>query len=301
MKLTNKLHLLIAAILIGLSLFGVFEERAFKFVNSVYQKNLDFLALTTEIKLVLSGIGSIKIPFVDGISTNINETITEVQRFLLITNIISFIQVMIIAVSKSWIIKSITIILFILSIPKKTKIICSKLLVFSLALNPGLTMYSSAVQEISKEASIDYGDKYLKKLKVSVEAVKSEKAELMKQHAADITNINNGQKKGHFLRKFTENVAYDFKKIKTDIKGAHANIRLLLHKGGHEMTSKIFGFCSMILFSMVLLPVGYLLLIYTLFKSLFKNNHLVELIENSSGTLIRTTTNHQRATKKNTN
>ena len=127
----------------------------------------------------------------------------------------------------------------------------------SLALSPGLSIYSVAVQQISQEASIDFGDKYLKKLEASVDAVKSEKTELMKQHASDITKINNGQKGIHILKKFREDVSYDFKKTKLDVKGAHANIRLLFKGGGHEITSKVYGFCSMILFTMIILPFGY--------------------------------------------
>ncbi len=274
MNLSKKLPLVITIVLIGLSLFGVFEEKAFQFVSEVYKKNLSFLALTTELKVMVAGISSIKIPFVDGMTSDINGTIGKIQHYLLLTNVISFLQVILISISKSWILKVGTVVLFALSFVKNTKVLCTKLLLMTLALNPGLTLYSVAVQQISQEASIDFGDKYLQKLKTSVNAVKTEKAALMMQHASDITKINNGQKGIHILKRFRENVAYDFKKAKLDIKGEYTNIRLLIHEGGHEMMSKIFGFCSMILFTMILLPLGYALLIYILFNTLFKNNAL---------------------------
>ena len=297
MNLSKKLPLLITVVLIGLSLFGVFEERAFQFVSEVYKKNLSFLALTTELKVIIAGISSIKIPFVDGITTDIGGTIGKIQHYLLLTNVISFLQVILISISKSWILKVGTVVLFGLSFLKNTKVLCSKLLLMTLALNPGLTLYSVAVQQISQEASIDFGDKYLEKLKTSVNAVKSEKSALMMQHASDITKINNGQKGIHILKRFRENIAYDFKKTKLDIKGEYANIRLLIREGGHEMTSKIFGFCSMILFTMILLPLGYALLIYILFNTLFKNN-VMQLEVEAEGSLGKEPEKEIKATFK---
>jgi hypothetical protein len=143
-------------------------------------------------------------------------------------------------------------------------------------------LYAVVVQELSQEASIDFGGKYLEKLKASVISIKSEKSELMKQHAADLTKIDNGEKRIHILKKFRENISYDLKKEKSSIKGAYANIRILIHEGAHEMTAKTVGFCTMIIFTMMVLPIGYSLLIYLLFKHLFKNE-LMQLAEEVKG------------------
>jgi hypothetical protein len=255
-----------------MSICGVFEERALNFVSDVYKKNLNFLELTTEIKLIITGLSSSKIPFVDGMATEVSETIGKVQQYLLITNIISFLQIMLISISKSMLLKVATVVLFILSFFKITKVLCTKILILMLALNPGLVLYSVVVQQISQEASIDFGDKYLIELKSSVNAIKLEKSALLQQHQKEITKINNGERSIRVLGRFRDDIAYDFKRAKLDIKGDQANIRLLIHKGGYELMSKIFGFCTMILFTMVLLPLGYALLIYVLFNTLFKNN-----------------------------
>ncbi len=297
MNLSKKLPLIITVILIGLSLFSVFEERALFFVSDVYKKNVSFLALTTEIKLVMAGLSSMNIPFIAGYTSDLNVTIEKVQEFLLLTNVISFLQVILISISKSWILKIITLVLFGLCFLKKTKVISSKILLLSLALNPGLILFSVGVQQLSQEASIDYGGKYLEKLKASVHAGKLENAKLMKQHASDLAKIHNGQKGIQILNEFKEAISYDFKKVKSDIKGANANIRLLIHEGGHELTTKLFGFGSMIIFNMVILPIGYVLLIYILFNSLFKTKEM-ELAENPLAAIKNGASNVNKPTFK---
>lgn len=272
MSLSRKFPIVLVAILILISLTGLFEKQAFTFVSGVFEKNLKFMGLASEIKLVISGVSSLKLPFVEGATRDINDGMTKVIEYLLITDIISFLQVLLLSISKSWILKSMTIILFLLSFVDVTKAICTKLLVLSLALSPGLAIYSIGVQKLAQETSIDFGEKYLKKLEVQVNAVKANKAELMKQHQKDLTKIKNGEKGVHLLQKFREDVAYDFKRVKNDIKGAHAHIRLFIHEAGHEMKSKIYGFCSMVLFCMAILPLGYALIIYMLVTSLFKIN-----------------------------
>jgi len=270
MKPARIFSLTAIVLLIGCSLFGVFEERALNFVSGVYQNNLSFLALITQVKLVLSGISSIKIPFIDGATGDVQASIAKIKEFLLFTDVITFLQVLLISISKSWILKGTTVVLFILTFVPPTKVFCAKVLLLSLALNPGLILYTVIVQEIAQEASIDFGDKYLQQLKTSVKAVKAEKGALMQQHALELTKINNGEKGMHLLKKLSEDISYDFKKTTASIKGTSANIRILIHEGAHEMTSKIVGFCTMIIFTMIVLPLGYLLLIYLLFKHLFR-------------------------------
>ncbi|NQY07955.1 MAG: apolipoprotein A1/A4/E family protein [Flavobacteriales bacterium] len=277
MNLSNKLTLSFVVVLIIIAVSGLFEERALKYVSGIFENNLRFLSLVSETKMIVAGLSSIKIPFIEGITKDLNESLAKVQQFLLVTDVISFLQVLILSISKSWIIKVSLVALLLLSFVKGTKKICSKILILSLALNPGLAIFSVGVQELSKAASIDFGDSYIKKLKTSVAGIKGDKAKLMQQHASQMTQIKNGKKGVHLLKGFKEDISYDFKKAKGDIKGAHQHIRLLIHEAGHEMTSKIFGFGSMVIFSMILMPLGYGLIIYLLFNSLFKANHLPHL------------------------
>lgn len=278
MKKNDILSLSVVVILILVSTTGILEERASKFITSVMTKNLHFLALVEDIKLVIGGLSSIDVPFIKGISGNLNTSLDKTENFLLLTNVITFIQFMLISISKSWILKGLTLILFGLIFIKSLKKYAIKLLILTLAINPGLSIYSITVDKISHDAHIDFGDNYLKKLKLQVDATKKENATLMQEHAKDITRINNNQKGIVFFKKLKEDISYDFKKVENDIHGTYRHIRMLIHGAGHEMVSKIFSFCAMVIFSMLLLPIGYVTLIYFLFNIMFKGAEFNSLL-----------------------
>jgi hypothetical protein len=278
MKKSTIFYVSIVSVLLGISIYGLFENSATQFINGVLANNLEFLAAVEEVKLIMAGIHSINLPFVSGHSGTILSSLNKAESFLLVTNVITFLQVMIISLSKSWILKGILVVLFGLSFVKKLKKITTKFLLIGLALSPGLSMYTVAVKELSTRSSIDYGDKYLTELRLTVAKAKSDKAELMQEHAKQLVEINNGEKAISPLRKFVESVAFDVKKVKTEIRGSYAGIRLLLHDAGYEMTSKLIGFGSMVLFSLLILPIGYALLMYLLYRYLFRDTTLNKLL-----------------------
>ncbi|MEM9337312.1 MAG: hypothetical protein AAGA66_01185 [Bacteroidota bacterium] len=269
MNWSKRLPLFIIILLIGCSLAGLFEERALVFVKGVFVKNLRFMELVMEVKLISSGIGSIKLPIVEGIAKEVSNGVDFAMKYLLVTDILSFCQVLLLTVSKSWLLKTVTLCLFVLSFFQSTKTICTKLLIVSLAVSPGLAIFSSGVEILAGESSIDFGAVYLKKLESKVKAAKSEHAQLSKQHQRDLTKVKNGEKGIHILQSFREHVSDDFNKPTKEISGPHFHIRRLLHKDSHEMKSKIYGFCSMVLFCMLLLPLGYAYIVYLMISSLF--------------------------------
>ena len=57
------------------------------------------------------------------------------------------------------------------------------------------------------------------------------------------------------------------KKAKTSINGDFKNLRIIVHDGGKELIRKITIFCSMVIFSLLLMPVGYGVIVYTIYKS----------------------------------
>lgn len=260
--------------LIALSVLGIFEEQAFAFLTEIAKKNSGFLLAVSEVNMVVSGISSIDLPFVSGTTTALETSLNKVQTYLLLTDTLSFLQVMLVSISKSWIFKALLIGLFILTLLEKKYNFFKKLLIIALALSPGLSIYTVAMNKVSQTASIDYGDKYLDELKETVQKVREENTLLNQQHEKNLTQIENGNKGGiEVLRKFREDVSYDLKKTDNSIKGDFKEIRTLIKSTGHEMTVKISRFCTMILFSLLILPICYSLIIYMLFKTFF--SHLI--------------------------
>jgi hypothetical protein len=270
-KITFKrvFSLTIIVVLVTIAFTGLLEPRAYDFVSHVLKNNLEFLAAIESLQLIISGISTIDVPFISGHTTQLSQSLGKGETFLLTTSAISFIQLMFVSITKSWITKSVLLILLGLSLIKSIRIHCLKLLVIALALNPGILIYSVVIKEVSKHASIDFGDKYLVELKSNVEAIKAEKKMLMQEHAKTLTEIRNNEKGIELFRKLKEDISYDFQKIRVDVSGDYQQIRLLIHDAGYIVISKIYGFCSMILFSMFIMPIGYLVFIYFIYNITF--------------------------------
>lgn len=277
MTVSNRFRILVFVFLIILSFLGFFENQAFEFLKDVSKKNLDFLAVVSELKILLTGLSSIQIPFVSGHSTGVNQSLDKIQTYLLFTNAVSFIQLMLVAISKSWVIKTFMIILFLLTLWKKTERTSVRILILTLALTPGLSFFTVSVKKISEVSSIDFGDTYLQKLKGELVSLKAEHATLMKAHTLELTKLD-GQK-GHIFKKIKEDVSYDFARLDNDFKGAYTKTRELIQTAGHEVVSKVAGFCSMVVFCLFILPLGYSLIIYVLFNSLFKGAEMNQILD----------------------
>ncbi len=292
MKSTRLLFRIVCIALVVISILGLFEPSAFNFLKESAKKNTEFLAAISEIKILVSGLSSVNIPFVSGHTEGLSETLGKVQNYLLFTDSITFTQILLLSISKSFIFKAFLIVLLVLSFIEKTKQHFTKILILALALSPGASLFTVAVKHISNEIQMDYGAHYLKELKASANEVKNENTKLMEEHNTQLTKINNGQKGLIFFQKFKEDVAYDVKKVESSIKGDYYMIRKMIKTAGHSITEKVFRFCNMMLFSFLILPIGYALFIYVLFNSLFKgaelNANLVELIKQGENEVSNT-------------
>lgn len=268
----------IVGLLVLTAAAGLFEEQAYAFVKHISERNLAFIGAVAELKLVLSGIGDF-VPFLKEHSGAVTDTFGKAEDYLLRVEVISLIQLMLLGVSKSWLIKGALLALFLLSIFGKSKSLSTKLLILGLTINPGLQLFSVTMEHLSKTAAIDYGDAYVTKLQDQLTELKAEKAKISQEHAKHLTKINNGKKGLVFLKKLKEDISYDVKKATTSIKGDYTHLRLLIHDGGKELLKKISIFCSMVLFSMLIMPIGYSLIVYTVYKSVVTPTMRVRLQE----------------------
>ncbi|MEP6362779.1 MAG: hypothetical protein ABJ287_10350, partial [Balneola sp.] len=116
-------------------------------------------------------------------------------------------------------------------------------------------------------SSIDYGQQYLTELKSSVKKMQTEKAQIMQEHEKKMTEIDNGKKGIRLFKKLKEDISYDLKKAKTTIKGDFSEIRILVRDGGKEIIRKLFIFCTMVLFTLLIVPIGYVIMVYIIYKS----------------------------------
>ena len=274
MNKSRILFYIIAGILITLSCFNVFEKKAFTFSRQVTERNLEFLEAVEDVKLVMEGMSDVDIPFVSGHTKDLNNSLDKTESYLLKSNAVSFVQLMVISISKSWLVKFILIGLFVLSLFPGVRVYFSKLLVLGLILVPGLSIFSVCVQTVAQHSSIDLGDKYITELQAEVKSIKTEHAQLMQEHEKQETAIRNGDGSINKLKRLKEDVSYDFKNLGADIKGEYPMIRTLIRRGGHDMVSKISNFCTMIIFCLILMPLGYLFICSVTYKHLFNRLNL---------------------------
>ena len=256
----------VLTILVIVGVSGVLESRSFSFIKDISERNLGFLGLVAELKLIFSSIGDF-VPFLKDHNASLGESLEKAERYLMIVNVISLIQLMLLEISKTWIFKILLVGLLVLSFFKTPRFLSVKLLILVLAINPGLQIFSITMNQLSHSSSLNYGDEYLTELKAIVKKVDEERSQMMQEHAKKLTEINNGKKGIVLFKKLKEDISYDLKKAKTTISGDYQQVRLLIHDGGKEIIRKLFIFCTTILFSLFIVPIGYAVIIYTLYNS----------------------------------
>lgn len=257
---------LIICVLVIIAIVGILDRSAYSFIKSISEKNLGFLGLLAELNIILAGIGDF-VPFLKGHTVAVNQSFAKAENYLLIVNAISLIQLMLLGVSKTWLFKGLMLTLFSLTFFNHSRFLAHKLLIVFLAVNPGLQVFSLGVEYVSKNSSIDYGAAYLDTFRETVSAVKAEKAQLMNEHTQHLQAIDKDKKGIVFLKKLKEDISYDVKKAKSSIKGDYEKLRVLVHDGGKEVLRKMYIFCTMVLFSLFILPLGYALLVYIVYRS----------------------------------
>jgi|TARA_R110001599_G_scaffold8255_3_gene40075 hypothetical protein len=266
MKNKNLVFSVLSGLLVLVAITGVLEEASVKYVKGIAEKNLGFLGLLTELKLLVSGISDF-VPFLKEHNQTFNESLGKAEHYLLIANVISLTQLMLLEVSKTWFVKGLVILLFGLTFLPKLKSLPKKLFIVVLAVCPGLQLFSVSMHQLSKPTTIDYGEKYLTELNASVDSLQSERAQLMQEHENNMTEIDNGKKGIRLFKKLKEDISYDLKKSAATIKGDYSQIRILLHSGGKEILRKLSIFGTMVFFSLFIMPIGYSIVVYIIYKS----------------------------------
>jgi|GEM_PF-6205804 len=257
----------VLTLLVVIGIAGVLESRSYTFIKDISERNLGFLGLVAELKIIISSIGDF-VPFLKDHNASFSESLEKAEHYLLIVNAISLIQLMLLEIGKTWLFKGALIGLLILSFFKVPRSLSLKLLILVLAINPGLQIFSVTMNQLSQTSSLNFGDEYLTELHTIVQKVDKERSQIMQEHAKKLTEINNGKKGIVLFKKLKEDISYDLKKAKTTISGDYSEIRLLVHDGGKEILRKLFIFCTTILFSLLIVPIGYTLIVYIMYQSL---------------------------------
>jgi len=275
MKQKKYLFPIVTGLLVLIAMTGLLQEQALTFVKTVTSKNLKFLTLISEIKFVMTEISHLKLSFVEASTDSIVKDLSYVENKLLLSNGIVLSQILLLTLAKSWGLKTYLVVLYALTFWKHTKNIASKLLTMLLTITPGLVIFTLFIYNFSINSSIDFGNTYLKKLEASVQKIKNKKNTLIQQHEQQLNMSKEGKKHLGILGKIKDDVSYDIKRIGNTISGDVAEIRLFIKESTHELSQHVINSIVMIIFCFIILPFGYLVMSYTLYKNTFKSNNAV--------------------------
>ncbi len=256
-------------LLILIAFLGLFDRSASEFVSKALSNNLELIEAVESLQFIMTGVESVKVPFVSNYAGKIAQDIAQVESYLLLATALNFVQYILMAINQSFLFDLALVVLFVFTWFPKGRRLSSKYLVLALALNPGLLIYTTGMQQLAHYSAIDFGAKYIGELQADIDTLKTEKTQLMLEHEQALVKISNGEEGFQPFRRLKEDVAYDLKKTKVEIHGDYAKLRHFFRDAGYEVTAKVVGFFSMVLITMLLLPLVYFALIYMLYKQLF--------------------------------
>jgi hypothetical protein len=268
MNKKNYVFPVLAMVCLVMALTGTFHDRAFAFLKTVAEQNLRAHSLLDDMRQILAGISQVQIPFVSGDTAEISAGLEQVESYLHWTKLLSVLQLMFLMVGKSLLLKVLLLVLFVFSFVPGTKVVCSRLLLLALAINPGLSMFTVTVNYITREAAISQDGSSLSQLQQTVDSLHSEKAQLMLEHQQGLTRLSNGEKGFQPFGRLQEDVAFDRKDAGGLISGNYTYLRSVLKNPDETVKRKLFLFAASSLFGLLVLPLGYLVLVLILLCSL---------------------------------
>ncbi|MFC5048481.1 hypothetical protein ACFSTE_14075 [Aquimarina hainanensis] len=274
----NKTRILIAFIailLVLLSFHGHYHDKATACVKEVSSRMSESSTFITVIKKTISYVASEGIPVIKGYASNTVEDLTKIGDYLTVTEILIKIQTLLLAIFNLTIFKLIPLVFIVGLFLKNYKTIAFKLLLISLFLTPGLSIYVNTIHSIAIAVKIDLGIDLNKKLS-ETKATFAQKETALKEHQKAIKDKqleeakSKGKKKISFLKRAEDAVVNTVEdiglKVEKDFKIAEEivllNTELLLQHLVNLFTSIILLY--------FILPIFYFYLINLILKSLFQ-------------------------------
>lgn len=261
-----------ALIFVLMAVFGLFERQAYAFISDVDRNSLEIMAFIIEIKQVLMSVGDIKIPFMQGSFTEAASSFDKLESHLMWSAIVINVQLLLATLSKSVLIKFSTVALFLASMVKTSNQLPIKLLIILLAINPGLTLYSFTIQYLTVDGVSNFDDGLHESLNVISKKLRQEQSQLLSQHKLEIENIEDSKSHFKFIKRIASDIAYDVKSVGKKVEGDYQELRAILNLGAKTLAKDVIAYLAKSFFYMLLLPFGYLMLIYMVYQNLVSSH-----------------------------
>lgn len=265
-----------AALLLLIAFSGWYEPQGLKFLTDVNKNSTEVLLFTGEIKQIIASLEGIDIPFVQGSIQQVVHSFNKAENLMMLSSLVIAFQLILFELSRITAIKMLALIFFAGTFLAKTNKLSTKLLILILAINPGLILFSAATQHLSESVGQGFNDGLHTRLALIADGLRTEKAQLMTAHEADLKHIKKDDKGFKFFRRLASDVMYDLSDAKSEIKGDIKEIRTIFKIGGKDLIKSVMERVAHSLFFMLHLPLAYACFIYLLFQHLMIAVHKKE-------------------------
>ncbi|GAA6138107.1 hypothetical protein NBRC116583_18540 [Arenicella sp. 4NH20-0111] len=257
-----------ALVLLCIAFFGVFEKQAYTFIEDVDRNSLEIMGFIVEIKQVLTSVGDIKIPFMQGSFSEAANSLDGLESRLMFSAVVINTQLLLATLSKSMFIKCATVALFLASMIRTSNQLPIKLLIIALAINPGLTLYSYSIKYLTVDGVSNFDDGLHQNLSELSAQLRQEQSHLFAAHKTEIAKIDDSKSHFKFIRRIASDISYDAKLVSTKVAGDYKELKAILNLGTKRLIKDVIVYIAKSLFFMMLLPLGYILLVYMIYQNL---------------------------------
>ena len=268
---------LLVVILFSISHWGHLDKSAMLFIQSAIDSNVKSLEKVSILKTLLGIIDTTKIPFLSGSGKNMDTILGKTERYLVISGGMLMLELVVAKISSVFAVKCIPLFLSLWFLIRKKMIIPLRILVISLLITPGLSIFSNCIHLISKEASIDINTSIHKRLEIIEGEIQKEKNKLNARLRAKENKWNKRiaerkTKLGKDIARLEEKIVVGATKLESKFELGIDEIKIFLTQGEKLIRGDLIQMSVTslirILFLLVLLPLLFWGVLYKLVQQL---------------------------------
>ena len=282
-KKITFLHILLL-ILIIVAFSNLFHAHLNSYLTTTLEKITGSLAFVTEFKHVALAGSSSHIPLVSGGSQGLASTLDKATNYLALADGLVALQLILINLSKSLLIKLIMVVFFVGLFFERYKSFCLKALVLLLLLNPGLAIYTSTVRYVSAEAKLSDGNELHQHLiEIKEKYAQKEAAHKAKIAARNQRQLEKAQAKGKdkigLIKRIEDKVADVVTDAADTIEEGIAELFAVLKSVGKQLIEMTINLLVTVIMQFLVLPFGFFYGIVALIKRFSKGVEETRFIE----------------------
>lgn len=266
--------IVITTILIILAFSNILVDPAIDFLSSVNSDMMLGLGVAMELKSIATSIDNSNIPLIGGLATELEDIFSRAVNYLTFANIVIGVQTILVNMGKALLFKILPIIFLACLWIKKYKQFAVKLLIISLLINPGLSLYVNGIHYVSDTMELDLGSKLHRHLSLIKNKYEEKREKVTaKQEARKKRQLEKARKKGHkdigLIKKVEDVVVNKVEDIGVDVEEGFSEAFEVLKEGKKELMKLIINMASNLVVLFLILPLLYFYIMGLVLKKFF--------------------------------